>query len=90
MLAYKREKFRKIEWLVGKIFSKIGLTPNQYTLASVFFALASFYFLIKLNLTSALIFFILAGLMDFIDGAVARKTNQATKKGAYLDTVVDR
>jgi phosphatidylglycerophosphate synthase len=28
--------------------------------------------------------------MDIIDGAVARYSNQVSKKGAYLDTIVDR
>jgi len=42
------------------------------------------------NLVLALIFFLLAAFLDFIDGAVARFLQKATKKGAYLDTVSDR
>ncbi|GAH39487.1 unnamed protein product, partial [marine sediment metagenome] len=63
---------------------------NQYTLISLLFVAISFSFLINLNLVLALIFFLLAGLLDFIDGAVARFTQKATKKGAYLDTISDR
>jgi len=90
MLAENREKFKKIEVKTGKIFSKLGLTPNQYTLISLFFVLISFYFLIRVDLVLALIFFLLATILDFIDGAVARFTKKATKKGAYLDTISDR
>ena len=90
MLAENREKFKKIEVKTGKIFSKLGLTPNQYTLISLFFALISFYFLIKTNLILALIFFLPAAFLDFIDGAVAKFTQRETKKGAYLDTISDR
>lgn len=89
MLAEKKEKFKKIENKVGEIFSQF-LTANQYTLASIFFALFCFLFLVKNNLVGGLIFMFLASILDFIDGAVARKTEKATKKGAYLDTICDR
>lgn len=89
MLEAKREKFKKLEEIMGKFFSKF-FTPNQYTLISLLFVVISFSFLINLNLVLALIFFLLAGLLDFIDGAVARFLQKATKKGAYLDTISDR
>jgi len=90
MLQEQRAKFKKIETLIGGIFSKLGLTPNQYTLISIFFAIISFYFLINVNLVLALIFFLLAAFLDFIDGAVAKFTQKETKRGAYLDTICDR
>ena len=82
MLEEKREKFRELSQKTGEIFSKLGLTPNQYTLISLFFVLISFYFLINRNLILALIFFLISAILDFIDGAVARFTKKATKKGA--------
>ena len=90
MLEEKREKFRELSQKTGEIFSKLGLTPNQYTLISLFFVLISFYFLINRNLILALIFFLISAILDFIDGAVARFTKKATKRGAYLDTISDR
>jgi len=90
MLQEQRAKFKKIETLIGGIFSKLGLTPNQYTLISIFFAIISFYFLINVYLVLALIFFLLAAFLDFIDGAVAKFNQKATKRGAYLDTICDR
>ena len=90
MLEEKREKFKGISLLVGRFFSKLGLSPNQYTIVSLFFVIASFFFLIRTNLCLALIFFFLAAILDFIDGAVARFTQKETKKGAYLDTIADR
>lgn len=90
MLEEKREKFKELSQKTGEIFSKLGLTPNQYTLISLFFALISFYFLIKINLVLTLIFFLPAAFLDFIDGAVAKFTQRETKKGAYLDTISDR
>ena len=90
MLSENREKFKKISEITGKFFSKLPLTPNQYTLISLFFVILSFWFLIQVNLVLALIFFLLAAFLDFIDGAVARFTQKATKKGAYFDTISDR
>jgi len=90
MLDLYKNKFKKIETTIGKFFSRFPFTPNQYTSTSIVFALAVFYFLIKQNLILALIFFLVAGFLDFIDGAVARYKNISTKFGAYLDTIVDR
>ena len=90
MLSENREKFKKIEIKTGEFFSKLGPTPNQYTLISLFFAILAFYFLVKIDLILALIFFLLATILDFIDGTVARFTQRETKKGAYLDTICDR
>ena len=90
MLSENREKFKKTEIKTGQFFSKFGLTPNQYTLISLLFVILAFYFLIKTNLILALVFFLLAAFLDFIDGAVAKFTKRETKKGAYLDTICDR
>ena len=90
MLFENREKFKKTEIKTGQFFSKFGLTPNQYSLISLLFVVISFSFLINLNLVVALIFFLLAAFLDFIDGAVAKFAKKETKKGAYLDTICDR
>jgi len=90
MLAENREKLKNVEIKTGEIFSKLGLSPNQYTLISLFFAILSFYFLIKINLIFTLVFFFLAAFLDFIDGAVAKFLKKETKRGAYLDTICDR
>ena len=90
MLEEKRERFKRISEAFGKFFSKFPLSPDQYTLISLAFVIVSFYFLINLNLKLALVFFLLATILDFIDGAVAKFTKRGTKKGAYLDTICDR
>jgi len=89
MLAEKRKSFKKLENIVGKFFSQF-LTPNQYSCLAILMALLCFKFLFESNLKLALIFLFIASFLDFIDGAVARKTNTASKKGAYLDTILDR
>jgi len=90
MLDLYKDSFKKLEKKVGRLFSFLPISPNQYTLISIFFAIFSFYFLIKQNLILAIFFFLIAGFLDFIDGAVARYKNISTKIGAYLDTICDR
>ena len=50
----------------------------------------AFYFLINQNFLLAAVFFIVSSFFDLIDGSVARVMGMVTKKGAYLDTIVDR
>jgi len=90
MLSEIRDKFKILEEFFGKTFSKLGLSANQFTLFSVVFAFLSFYFLINLNFILSFILFIFAGILDLIDGAVARTRGEVSKKGAYLDTICDR
>ena len=90
MLDLYKDSFKKLEKKVGEIFSFFPISPNQYTLISILFAIFSFYFLIKQNLILAIIFFLIASFLDFVDGAIARYKNISTKIGAYLDTICDR
>ena len=90
MLDTKRHWFKDLEKLVGKIFGALPLTPNQYTYLSGIFALIGLWYMIQENLIWAIAFFLIAGGLDFIDGAVARAKNMSSKVGAYLDTVFDR
>jgi phosphatidylglycerophosphate synthase len=90
MLDTKRHWFKDLEKLVGKIFGVLPLTPNQYTYLSGIFALVGLWYMIQENLIWAIGFFLIAGGLDFVDGAVARAKNMSSKVGAYLDTVFDR
>jgi archaetidylinositol phosphate synthase len=86
----KKEKFKWIAEKSGSLFSKLRIPPNYFTIASVFFAIFCFFSLIKNNLIFAILFFLLASILDFIDGAVAKFSQKQTELGAYLDTICDR
>jgi len=90
MLEEKREKLKSISERVGPLLAKFKLHPNVFTLFSLFFGFFYLLFLIKNNLKLAILFFLFASLLDFIDGAVARASGKVTKFGAYLDTICDR
>jgi len=90
MLDLYKEKFKSLEKFVGKIFSFLPITPNQYSLISILFTFLCLYFLIRQNLILTSCFFLIAGFLDFVDGAVARYKGLATQIGAYVDTICDR
>ncbi|MFA5013694.1 MAG: CDP-alcohol phosphatidyltransferase family protein [Candidatus Paceibacterota bacterium] len=90
MLDKKRHLFKDILKEIGNLFSRFPFSPDQYTFVSIIFSLLAAFFIIKQSFLFALIFFVIAACLDSIDGAVARKKNIETKKGAYLDTIIDR
>lgn len=89
-LYRRRDKFAGFSVKVGIVFSKIGLSPNQWTLLSLVPITVAFYYLMNEEFLLAAVFFIISSFIDLIDGSVARVTGRVTKLGAYLDTIVDR
>ncbi len=90
MLYKKRAKFNNLLIKIGILFSRIGLTPNQWTAISIIPAIVALYFLVNSEFILAATFFIISAFLDLVDGSVARVTGKASNLGAYFDTVVDR
>ncbi len=85
-----REKFSRLSVKIGISFSKIPLTPNQWTIVSLIPAILAAYFLARVLFLTAAGLFIIASFLDLVDGSVARVTGRVSKFGTYLDTIVDR
>ena len=70
------------------------MTPNQVTMIRIFLLpLIVFFYLadfIPWGKFIAVCLFALAALTDFIDGKMARKRNQVTDLGKFLDTIADK
>jgi phosphatidylglycerophosphate synthase len=75
---------------IAKLFLKSNINPNLITLISIITVLLAAYFIINKNYFYALIFIVLTGITDIIDGSFARLTNRVTKFGNYLDAMIDR
>jgi len=91
MTLYKnKDNFAGVSEKVGAIFSKLGLTPNQWTFLSVIVVLIAGWFLINHNFFLGAVFVAISVFLDVVDGAVARHTKTASSRGAYIDTIVDR
>ena len=59
-----RGKFEGFSGKIGKAFSKIGLSPNQWTFVSLIPALAAVYYLVNQEYIISAGFFILAAFLD--------------------------
>ncbi len=74
----------------SRAFAKLGLTPNQITLLSVFFgALAGVFYALGHAYPAAMAL-LLSALLDFIDGGVARINRRSSRFGAAIDWVADK
>ncbi|MFW9865255.1 MAG: CDP-alcohol phosphatidyltransferase family protein [Candidatus Thorarchaeota archaeon] len=91
----------------GKLFIKLGLSPNQVSIINLLLSFLIFYGVIMAGYGHSLDlfakqplygswFFLLAllvlgtGIIDGIDGAIARLLGKKTKSGAWFDNVIDR
>jgi archaetidylinositol phosphate synthase len=75
---------------VSRAFARLGLTPNQITLVSVFFgSLAGVLYALG-HAYPAAAALLLSALLDFIDGGVARINQRASRFGAAIDWVADK
>jgi len=90
MLDTKRHWFKGIEKMVGKLFGSLPLYPNDYTVFSGIMAVFACFSISRGDLIVGIVFFLIASILDFVDGAVARHKKMSTKMGAYLDTIFDR
>jgi len=80
---------------VVNLFHGLRVSANTLSTASLAFAAMSgisYYFSYsnRIVLGAALLLMLLNGLLDGIDGAVARKSGTISKYGDYLDHVIDR
>ena len=73
------------------IFHSLNITPNQVTIFNIFFRMYIFYLFFK-NVKSFYLLglLILSNFFDALDGTLARKYNQGTELGAFLDHTSDK
>lgn len=71
------------------LLAGFGVTPAMLTISSLLLMLVSGFVLSQNHLIIGGIFLLLGGLLDGIDGELARVTNHATKLGAFLDSICD-
>ena len=71
-------------------FSKIFTAPNQLTLLRMVFVTFVVIELVEGRYFWALVLFVIAGFSDGLDGLLARKLNQQTLLGQYLDPIADK
>ena len=75
---------------LGTWFAVFPLAPNHYTWLTVPAALLGWFAFVRHDVWLGVLLFILAGIFDVIDGALARHRNITSGSGAFLDGSLDR
>jgi phosphatidylglycerophosphate synthase len=88
-LSFQNYWFSITEPLVD-YFIKRKITPNKITFIGLYLSIFSgFLFTVELWGFAGWMM-IASGVFDLFDGRVARKTNNVTKSGGFLDSIIDR
>lgn len=90
MLKEKCETCAKASAKLGYLFSHLPFPPSYYTYLTVPVAFLGMLAIIHGLVGTGVVLFAISGLLDSIDGAVARHTQRTTPAGAFLDGSLDR
>ncbi|PIU62247.1 hypothetical protein COX58_00425 [archaeon CG_4_10_14_0_2_um_filter_Archaea_38_6] len=91
MSVLKRAK-KAFNWAVDPFINllvKLRITPNMITTSALFFAAITGYFIYSHNTVMAGVFLTITGIIDALDGTVAKKVG-STKFGDFYDATIDR
>lgn len=86
----RRVSTRYFEEPLARSLMAIGLTPNRVTILGLLVSAGCAYLLSQGMFLAGGAVLIFAGMMDMVDGALARRSGTASPRGALLDSVVDR
>ncbi len=75
---------------VVRFLSRTPITPTAITWFGFLLTVGAAALIITGHLLAAGFVVLIAGFFDMLDGALARRTNQATRFGAVLDSTLDR
>jgi len=75
---------------IVKVLARTPVTPNFLTFLSFVLAAGAAALIVTANLLAAGFVFLASGLLDMLDGALARQTHRVTHFGAVLDSTLDR
>ncbi|MCJ7690885.1 MAG: CDP-alcohol phosphatidyltransferase family protein [Clostridiaceae bacterium] len=85
-----RGKFEPMFNFLARILVSLKIKPNAITILAFAIGLFSAVFIGFNKLIVALILLWISGLLDALDGSVARLTGKSSAGGAYMDLIFDR
>jgi CDP-diacylglycerol--glycerol-3-phosphate 3-phosphatidyltransferase len=75
---------------VGQKLHRAGISADHLTIAGVLFSLGAAVAIGNGALRGGLLLLALAGLVDVLDGSVAKASGTSSPRGAFFDSVADR
>jgi phosphatidylglycerophosphate synthase len=85
-----RARVRGVATPIAVGFGRLGLTPNHLTLIGFGIAIIAAIAAGQQAWLAAAVLLVAGGVFDLFDGALARATGQASRLGAFMDSVFDR
>ena len=80
---------RRLDPVIGAL-ARLGVQPNQITVAGTLICLASPVLIVAGRLELAGVAWLAGSAFDLLDGALARRQSKVTRGGAFLDSTLDR
>lgn len=93
MLDKLRDRLSGYLLALGKVAADVGLSPTAWTFVGLlvsFFAAVAFWSSGYRGELLGGVLILLSGFFDIVDGAVAKVTGKVSKRGAFLDSTLDR
>jgi CDP-diacylglycerol--glycerol-3-phosphate 3-phosphatidyltransferase len=87
--AIKNRLRQGLDPVVGALVS-LRVHPNTLTALGLAFSIVAAASIASGRVRAGGIWLLVSGLFDVVDGAVARRAGQASKRGAALDSILDR
>ena len=72
------------------LFRTTAITPNTISIAGTLFGFLAAFLIFFEHPAFGAVSLLIAGLLDILDGAIARGSGQVTKFGGFFDSVLDR
>ncbi len=85
-----RQWFKYVLDFFGKLFTRIGLTPNAMTLIALIGNIIASILIASKNIQWGGVIVLIMGPLDAVDGAMARIQDKVTPFGAFFDSISDR
>jgi archaetidylinositol phosphate synthase len=90
LLDRLRGSLRGVLASLGSNASKLIPNPTAWTLFGMLLTVPAFVLYAEKYPVEGGLFLALSGLLDIVDGAVARSTGRTSPRGAFLDSTLDR
>jgi len=84
------EAYDRFRLGIGKIFAPLNISTNTWTLLVLVPAIIAYFAMMYQNSLLAFSMLLLAGIIDIIDGGIARVRKDETTKGAWLADLADK
>jgi CDP-diacylglycerol---glycerol-3-phosphate 3-phosphatidyltransferase len=87
---YLRLWFKWVLDPLGRLFNRLGITPNMMTMLGLLGNTVGAYYLARGEMLTGGIFVLLMTPIDALDGTMARLRGESSDFGAFVDSVTDR